>query len=155
MTRINIVPPAVLTNRHLVAEYTELPRLAPYLTKTLDKKLAVDIKKQIMTSYVLGKGHVYFWYDKIPYVMARFEQLAAEMISRGMKLDSASYQRNYQRFRRLLNHKKLSADFFVTYHPSDAEIKINATRIATRINEKPHSYPDQNRFFVWFEKNGK
>ncbi|MDI9313085.1 MAG: pyrimidine dimer DNA glycosylase/endonuclease V [Hydrotalea sp.] len=155
MTRINIIPPRYLTNRHLVAEFTELPRLAPYLQKTLRQKTPAVIKQNIVGSYILGKGHVYFWYDKIPFLQRRFAVLAKEMTRRGMTVDKESYDKNQRRFALLLRDKKLGKNFFVAYRPKPQEIKINAERIATRIKEKPLSYKDQAIFFAWYEKNGK
>ena len=155
MTRINIIPPRYLANRHLVAEFTELPRLAPYLQKTLQQKSPAVIKKEIAPHYILGKGHVYFWYDKIPFLQKRYELLAKEMTRRGMAVNKESYDKNQKRFSVLMKHKDISKDFFVGYRPSKQEVKVNAARIATRINEKPASYKDQAIFFAWYEKNGK
>ena len=155
MTRINIIPPRYLANRHLVAEFTELPRLAPYLQKTLQQKSPAVIKKEIAPHYILGKGHVYFWYDKIPFLQKRYESLAKEMTRRGMVVNKESYDKNQKRFLLLVRRKELRKDFFVPYRPNMTDININAARIATRINEKPASYKDQAIFFAWYEKNGK
>lgn len=78
MTRINCIPPSELTNKHLVAEYRELPRIfrlarSPYPKEPWPK------------TYTLGKGHVKFFYDKLAYLEQRFYQLVEEMISRGYK----------------------------------------------------------------------
>lgn len=155
MTRINIIPPGVLTARHLVAEFTELPRIAPCLQKTLEKKTPIMIKQKISPVYILGTGHVYFWYDKIPFLQQRFSQLAQEMTQRGMTVNDITYDKNQQRFAALLRHKKILKDFFIEYQPSEQEIMVNAQRIHQRIMEKPNSYKDKERFFAWYEKNGK
>lgn len=155
MTRINIIPTVVLTNRHLVAEYTELPRIAPYLIKTLKNKKPEEIKSAIAKQYILGKGHVYFWYDKIPFLLDRFAHLKSEMTARGIKSEIISYEKNCNRFYNLLKHKELLKDFFVSYQPTLSEQMVNAERIANRISEKPQSYPDQNRFFIWYQKLDK
>lgn len=78
MTRINCIPPSELTDKHLVAEYRELPRVF---------KLARDPKpgEYIPSYYSLGKGHVKFFYNKLLYLERRFLELVKEMQSRGFK----------------------------------------------------------------------
>lgn len=56
MTRINLVDPVILSDKHLMAEYRELPRIFTAVTKLVDKNIRphdVDIPEK----YVLGKGH--------------------------------------------------------------------------------------------------
>ena len=65
MTRINVVPPAELCNKHLLAEYRELPRVFG-LAKPVD---------DAPSAYVLGKGHVRFFYDKLGYLAKRQRQI--------------------------------------------------------------------------------
>jgi len=82
MTRINCVPPTILTVKHLVAEYRELPRVFGLVRQAQEKGLVVsDI--DIPSNYVLGKGHVKFFYNKLLYLLDRQISLINEMKSRG------------------------------------------------------------------------
>lgn len=73
MTRINVVPVEELCDKHLLAEYRELPRVFK-LARPCD-----DAPK----TYTLGSGHVKFFYDKLGYCAERFTALKQEMKKRG------------------------------------------------------------------------
>jgi deoxyribonuclease (pyrimidine dimer) len=75
MTRINCIPVEELHDKHLLAEYRELPRVF---------KLARPCK-DIPEQYVLGTGHVKFFYNKLVYCHKRQQQLVDEMKRRGFK----------------------------------------------------------------------
>lgn len=75
MTRINCIPPSELTDRHLLAEYRELPRVFKLA------RYSPDIPEQ----YTLGKGHVKFFYDKLSYCFNRQCEIVREMKRRGFK----------------------------------------------------------------------
>lgn len=80
MTRINCVPVKELSVRHLVAEYRELPRVYALA-------IAAHKRGENPTAhgkdYVLGKGHVKFFYSRLGYVTKRHRQLIREMQRRG------------------------------------------------------------------------
>lgn len=78
MTRINCIPPQELTDRHLVAEYRELPRVFRLIRKWQERP------SELPQSYTMGKGHVRFFYNKALWLMIRQQSLIAEMIRRGM-----------------------------------------------------------------------
>jgi deoxyribonuclease (pyrimidine dimer) len=63
MIRINIIPVAELMDQHLIAEYREITMVPVSFTRTLSSKTGLDYRK-IPKSYILNKGHVYFFYDK-------------------------------------------------------------------------------------------
>lgn len=75
MTRINCIPAEELHDKHLIAEYRELPRIF---------KLAQP-GVEIPDKYVLGTGHMKFFYNKLLYLCDRQEQLVSEMKRRGFK----------------------------------------------------------------------
>ena len=54
MTRINCIPVEELHDKHLLAEYRELPRVFSLARGDAD----------IPDTYRMGKGHVTFFYDK-------------------------------------------------------------------------------------------
>lgn len=81
MTRINCVPARELTDKHLVAEYRELPRLFNLIE-------AWELRGRpgpLPPEYLLGKGHVKFFYDKPGWLAERFSQLVDEMVARNFK----------------------------------------------------------------------
>ena len=84
MTRINVVPPPELTDKHLIAEYRELPRVS-----TLARKLS---EKEIVDEYCLGKGHVKFFYDKGLFLKKRFKAIVREMKARGWNPKHTTYR---------------------------------------------------------------
>ena len=73
MTRINLVPPSELHDKHLLAEYRELPRVFK-LARPCD-----DIPEK----YCLGTGHVKFFYNKLEFLYKRQCQLCEEMKRQG------------------------------------------------------------------------
>lgn len=82
MTRINVIPVHELHTKHLVAEYRELPRVfALILAAQMRGETPATINAP--KEYVLGTGHVKFFYDKVLYLARRFDQLVTEMLHRG------------------------------------------------------------------------
>lgn len=78
MTRINVIPPADLTDAHLIAEYRELPRIFA-LARSLTPR-------EIVPRYTLGAGHVRFFYPRTGYLSRRQSAIIAECISRGFNV---------------------------------------------------------------------
>jgi deoxyribonuclease (pyrimidine dimer) len=113
MTRINLVDPAELTDKHLVAEYRELPRIS-----NLAKALPAD---KIPADYKLGKGHMYFFYDKGKFLKNRFEnKIIPEMKKRGFKT-------------RFTTYRKHPAGLNKDYIPTKEALSLNRQRIADRL----------------------
>lgn len=82
MTRINCVPPTELHHKHLVAEYRELPRVFALANASWQRGETPDDKRN-PTNYVLGSGHVRFFYPRLGYLKLRFAALVSEMRARG------------------------------------------------------------------------
>lgn len=118
MTRINVVPVEELCNKHLLAEYRELPRVF---------KLARpchDAPKQ----YTLGAGHVKFFYDKLGWLLARQRALVNEMTRRGFKPTHTAST--------LMDKAVKAEDWqWKTYTPTPEALALNRARIVTRISE--------------------
>jgi deoxyribonuclease (pyrimidine dimer) len=122
MTRINVVPPAELTTKHLVAEYREITRLPNNLRKSLTRKTPFSMT-EIPLSYTLGTGHVKFFYDKMLFLERRFEALVAEMLKRGYNpayTDSSIFIPEDRRF-------------YNDYTPTIEALIINRDRIKNRL----------------------
>lgn len=81
MTRINVsVPPANLTDKHLIAEHREIVRIPNCIRKG---RYNLDGQPVYFT---LGKGHVKFFYDKLLYLKNRYEKIYDECKRRGFKV---------------------------------------------------------------------
>lgn len=76
MTRINVHPPAVLTDEHLFAEWRELPRVFAL----------VDDGRPVPPRYVLGTGHMRFFLPRLGWLGRRHAALTAELHARGYTL---------------------------------------------------------------------
>jgi deoxyribonuclease (pyrimidine dimer) len=122
MTRINVVPVSELSNKHLVAEYREIARLPGNLMKSLTRKSRPFSKTEIPNEYVLGPGHVKFFYDKMQWLGERFRELWVEMINRGYD----------PQFRDNTPFLMVPSDYFGYYHPTPQAIELNRQRIKER-----------------------
>ena len=120
MTRINVIPPAELTDKHLLAEYRELPRLFKQ-SRPCDDAPA---------EYKLGVGHVKFFYDKLGYLDGRFIDLKEEMIRRGF---NTSAEFSGYVFKQMMCKFMSNPELFNGYEPTPEAIKINRARIAERL----------------------
>ena len=125
MTRINLVDPSHLTDKHLMAEYRELPRIFTAVLKLQEQgKTPSDV--DIPERYVLGKGHVKFFYNKISWLHHRFNTLVYELNKRNFNLDS-------ELFSSIIDGAFRIGDNWRTgYKPSPEEIYLNMARICKR-----------------------
>lgn len=80
MTRINVIPPAELTDQHLLAEYRELPRIFALARPDVPAP----------PRYILGAGHVRFFYTRTGYLSRRQAALIAECQARGFAVQHTS-----------------------------------------------------------------
>lgn len=118
MTRINLVDPATLRSKHLLAEYRELPRVFGLVEAAERRGAAV----RIPASYVLGTGHVTFFYNKLAFLSRRFQLIVAECQARGFNIA----------------HTKVPAIgvgqcWWQDYTPTVQAIKLNTARIKDRM----------------------
>lgn len=79
MTRINVLPPKVLTDQHLLAEYRELPRAFGLAQKAGPNTIAPS-------AYTLGAGHVRFFYSRTGFLTKRQQAIIQELLHRGYNL---------------------------------------------------------------------
>lgn len=86
MTRINCIPVQELTDKHLGAEYRELPRLFNQIRKAIERGESPDDPRN-PTEYKLGKGHTRFFYDKTAWLCSRYIELIKECSRRGRKVN--------------------------------------------------------------------
>ncbi len=121
MVRINIINPKYLSDQHLLAEYYEILMLFGYAKKYPEPK-------QIPEKYVLGKGHIKFFKNKLRYLEKRHEEIRAEMSKRGFSPKIKPELKGYKK--ELLNG----------WSPSRNDLKAIKERIIYKLKLKPDFY---------------
>ena len=125
MTRINCVPPSELCNKHLTAEFYELPRVFSAVRRVL----ALDVDPALVpapTEYTLGTGHVKFFYTRLGWLADRHAELILEMLSRRMKV-------NRENVKGLTTG--IPKHLMNGWEPSEKDIAACRERIKTRLVE--------------------
>lgn len=137
MTRINCIPPAELTGPHLVAEYRELPRLFGLVRMAIARGETPQDPRN-PPSYVLGKGHVRFFYPRLGYLQRRQAALIAEMQARG-------FAPGFTRVDHLL--EGIPEIWCADWQPPPEAQALNRERIAARLAtaRRPLSRSDAQR----------
>lgn len=125
MTRINIVSVKEISNKQLMAEYHESIRVFGYVLKSK------SIPSDIPSHYCLGKGHVKFFFNKIPYLLNRYKEINKELTSRGYKLNNETFTKNLEKGKLALQkYPEIQVSNWV---PSYEEMVINQARIDERL----------------------
>jgi deoxyribonuclease (pyrimidine dimer) len=132
MTRINLIPPKELMDQHLLAEWREIKMIPASLRRSLRTKSIIDVLRSIPDNYVLGTGHVKYFFDKHTYLRNRYIELTNELISRNFKLyhtgDFLDFCQN------------LPSEFFNDYTPTSEDYVLIRKRIKEKINMRPNWY---------------
>jgi deoxyribonuclease (pyrimidine dimer) len=126
MTRINVVPVECLTNKHLMAEYRELPRVFTAVDKLHKEGRAVTIPD----TYRLGTGHIKFFYTKLSWLYDRYFLLMRELRKRGFNLDMELYHKISEDALDLA--RRLPSNYLGTYAPSPEDMYLNMARLVKR-----------------------
>lgn len=123
MTRINTIDPSFLADQHVFAEYREITRIAS-LAKATDQP----------PEYVMGTGHMKFFYDKGLFLLKRCHDLYTECRKRGYNTEHKIYREHPVGL-----NKDWTPDF-----------KAHATNLM-RLHEKLASPPRAN-FYTYYGK---
>lgn len=118
MTRINCgIPVEELTDKHLLAEAREIKRIPNSVAK--GRYNINSVPKE----FVLGTGHVAFFYDKLLYLKKRYKQIYDECIRRGFNVQnwSSAWDNVPQH---LMND----------YEPTDRDRSLIRDRISEKLN---------------------
>ena len=127
MTRINLVEPHQLTDKHLMAEYREQPRIFTAVLKLQAQgKTPADV--DIPENYVLGKGHMKFFYDKISWLRSRYINLYDELKARGFGLDEELFAKVSE------SSIDINGNWTFWYTPRPEDIYLNMVRLCKRSN---------------------
>lgn len=125
MTRINCVPVEELCDKHLGAEYYELPRVITFAERAYERGGCLDVPN----SYRLGEGHMKFFYNKMPWLRNRFQQLYFEMQRRGKNIDEGKYHTVVTRFAKIIASRRQDFD----WEPREEDIALNRARLIARM----------------------
>lgn len=129
MTRINLIPVHELTRLHLIAEYRELPRVfqLAHNAHIRHGDCKGGWKKNQPATYVMGKGHMTFFYDKLAFLSDRHQELVSEMLRRGYVPTMTESLRSQWCDQFPMSYWQQS------WKPSQAEIAISRARIKARL----------------------
>ena len=127
MTRLNLVPPDELSDQHLFAEWREIKMVPRSLARSLRARGALGVLKTIPSRFLLGTGHVSFFYDKAVYLRKRYEILTRELLDRGYDLDPDAQLDKTGVFRDLPRY------FHNDYEPDEEALAVARDRIRSRL----------------------
>lgn len=122
MTRINLIPVEELSDQHLLAEYRELPRMAKFAGKTVQRK------EDIPVTFTLNKGHMTFFLDKAEFLEDRHAEIVEECLRRGINLTDPKPFTMPRVFEQS------------DWTPSEEEIEVSRERIREKLRMKPLFY---------------
>lgn len=131
MTRINCIPVEELHNKHLVAEYRELPRALTLAVKHIKKPVGITWYK-FPAAYTMGTGHVRFFYNRLKYLEQRYSALIVEMQRRGFEPKAEVFGKVLNSFQRA---EKDHPSYYNDWEPDEAAKTINRQRINERLKE--------------------
>lgn len=134
MVRINLIHPSKLTDQHLIAEYNEILMLQGYARK-------FPSLEGIPEKYVLGKGHIKFFKNKLKYLKDRHESIKLEMKKRGFKTLKSIKLNGFSKA-----HKK-------DWNPEERDIIIIKNRLKEKLTKRPewYRYYGEKRSHVFFK----
>lgn len=132
MTRINCIDAYHLTNKHLLAEYRELPRIFKSILDNLvqDK----DVKRIEEDDYRLGEGHMTFFNNKLNFLVKRYDRIIAILKVRKFNL-SDSYNSYVKKMIKELEEDRRTHNLFKDWKPSLRDEAININRLIERSPE--------------------
>ena len=132
MTRVNLIPVEDLTDQHLMAEYRELKMVPAALRRSLRTKPLEAVLGSVPERYTLNKGHVRFFYNKMFFLIKRYDLIVEELLVRQYKIQHTD---SFQDFT-----EGLPIIFFEHWHPDPDEVAISQERINQKIQMKPNWY---------------
>lgn len=129
MTRINLTLVSELADQHLMAEYRELPRVFGAVRKHVQNgKKVHDFK--ISEHFILGAGHVTFFYNKLDFLHKRQQQLIAECLKRGFKIKDTTVQ----------DISDIPVEWRNDYIPNNRALSLSQERLDEKIAQRPTWY---------------
>lgn len=140
MTRINLVPVQDLTDQHLMREYQELPRILGNVRKGIAAGKTPKNYK-IPGEYVLGTGHMTFFYDKLEFLRKRQDELIKELLNRSYNIQFVDG----------LDLSEFPDYWCNDYEPTVKAIELSRSRIFEKIDLKPSWYKYWGLTFIEYD----
>lgn len=128
MTRINLTLVSELADQHLIAEYRELPRVFGAVRKHVANGKKVWQFK-ISEHFILGSGHVTFFYNKLEFLRKRQEAIIAECLKRGFNIKDTT-----------VDISDIPPEWCNDYVPTDRAIRLSQERLNEKIAQRPEWY---------------
>lgn len=128
MTRINLIPPADLTDQHLMAEYRELPRIFPLARAAIAKGIVIGPAR-----YTMGEGHIKFFYSRTDFLSARQGEIIQELLKRGYDIQHRTPP------------APLDECGVSRWTPNQQDVEVNLQRLRERLREKPRGFYTKNK----------
>ncbi|MCS7141076.1 MAG: pyrimidine dimer DNA glycosylase/endonuclease V [Candidatus Nitrosocaldus sp.] len=125
MVRINLIDPLYLMDQHLLAEHNEMLMLISYFRRY---PLTRDDASRIPERFVLGRGHMIFFKDKLLYIKRRHDEIREEMARRGY------------RSRRVISIDCFPRTMLRDWRPDAHDVTIIKARLIERVRSKPWLY---------------
>lgn len=126
--RINVVNPRYLMDQHLIAEYGEIQNMMLAYYRRSMKSGKFDWNR-VSDKYTLNTGHATFFYNKMGFVVERFDIVVEEM-----------HRRNFNTNLLYLDYSEVPEEHMNSYEVSIEDIEVNLERIEQRISLKPDWY---------------
>lgn len=127
MTRINLIDPKILTNKHLMGEYHEITRPFNKMINRIEKG---NLKFSPPEQYVLGSGHETFFFNKLLFLYKRHKKIKKELIKRNYNINI----NNYKKIRKEFKKKLSKTPYWNDYKPTPEECYLNMERLIERNN---------------------
>ncbi len=108
--------------------------VARALERTIASKAGFRFEK-IPKKYVLGAGHVYFFFNKVSFLIKRYYALIRELKFRKFEINPESRNMHWDAFEPDSVYIEQ-----IEWEPSEEEIAINRARINEKISIKPEWY---------------
>ena len=127
MTRINCVPPSMLSDQHLLASWKEYPRIITAVEKLIEKGKTVD-DVDIPEKYTFGAGHCKFFYDKLGTLYLSINDVYSAMRNRGMNPKESIMKSIHER----MFKGNIDRSWRGIWVPDKQDIYINMARLVER-----------------------
>lgn len=121
MTRINLVHPSTLCDKHLGAEYRELPRVFG-LVRAAAARGERPADPRNPTEFRLGSGHVRFFYPRLGWLVERYMLLVQECKRRGRTVNFTAPDIH-----------GIPVEWFGYWQPNERDLALSQARILAKL----------------------
>lgn len=130
MTRIDIHPPKLLCDQHLISNHREIKRICNRLVQRLEKNKFDDLPAAFYVP-AQDKFRELFWVDKGLWTFNRYKELRAECLRRGFKV--SDFSENWKVYEQ-------KPEYYQDFTPTTYHYDLLEKRIMTRTKEMKIRY---------------